>query len=302
MVDPPVGERQDVPLAGVAEWQTRRIQNPILAREWGFKSPLRHHQLPARGTSLAITRACVLLSALSSCAGIPTTAPSTARTYQAAWDAATDSRTWIPAAASAGFLILNADEAVSDWAQEHTPIFQTTSRAQEKSDSLRTLAHRSMDLAILSNFYVYGNTPQSWKQVGLGYGAAISSTETAGGLKALVDRDRPHPAPGSPSWPSQHATRAFAYSASARESFGAAGLNNPLTDSVILMGDIAAIGCAWARIEAGAHYPSDVLAGAALGNFAAIFLQRVFTPADSVFSLSLNTQKKEYSMSLAWDF
>ncbi len=42
MVDPPEGERQDVPLAGVAEWQTRRIQNPILAREWGFESPLRH--------------------------------------------------------------------------------------------------------------------------------------------------------------------------------------------------------------------------------------------------------------------
>lgn len=251
---------------------------------------------------LTVIRGCVLLSALSSCAGTLNTIPSTARAPQAAWEAATDSRTWIPAAASAGFLILNADETVSDWAQEHAPIFQTTSRAQEKSDSLRTLAHRSMDLAILSNFYVYGNTPRSWQQVGLGYGAAISSTETAGGLKALVDRDRPHPVSGSPSWPSQHATRAFAYSASARESFGAAGLNNPLTDSVTLMGDIAAIGCAWARVEAGAHYPSDVLAGAALGNFAAIFLQRVFAPTDPVLSLSLNTQQREYSMSFAWDF
>lgn len=30
------------PLAGVAEWQTRWIQNPLLETEWGFKSPLRH--------------------------------------------------------------------------------------------------------------------------------------------------------------------------------------------------------------------------------------------------------------------
>ena len=40
--------------AGVAEWQTRRIQNPLLARVWRFKSSSRYYQL---GLALPMTRA-----------------------------------------------------------------------------------------------------------------------------------------------------------------------------------------------------------------------------------------------------
>ncbi len=32
--------------AGVAEWQTRRTQNPLVARPCGFDSLLRHHHFP----------------------------------------------------------------------------------------------------------------------------------------------------------------------------------------------------------------------------------------------------------------
>jgi len=35
-------------------------------------------------------------------------------------------------------------------------------------------------------------------------------------------------------------------------------------------------GTAWARIEAGAHYPSDTLASIALGNFTANFFKNAF--------------------------
>jgi len=37
-----------------------------------------------------------------------------------------------------------------------------------------------------------------------------------------------------------------------------------------------ASGTAWARVEAGVHYPSDVLAGAALGNFLTAFIHDAF--------------------------
>ncbi|HEY9549105.1 MAG TPA: phosphatase PAP2 family protein, partial [Kiloniellaceae bacterium] len=32
----------------------------------------------------------------------------------------------------------------------------------------------------------------------------------------------------------------------------------------------------WARVEAGAHHPADVLAGLALGNFLAVFASEAF--------------------------
>jgi membrane-associated phospholipid phosphatase len=159
-----------------------------------------------------------------------------------------------------------------------------------------------MDIAFLSHFYTEGISPRSWWQVGLGYGSAITATETAGALKNLVGRDRPHPSPSSPSWPSQHATRAFAYSSSARAAFQSAGTHNLFSTSIVAMGEASAVGCAWARIESGAHYPSDVLAGAALGNFTTLFIQEAFDFHDSPFSLVVFPGPEEFSLQVGWDF
>jgi hypothetical protein len=54
-----------------------------------------------------------------------------------------------------------------------------------------------------------------------------------------------------------------------------------------------AAGTAWARIEAGQHYPTDVLAGAALGNFIAILIHDAFLSQDvrSEFSLLTGADK-----------
>jgi hypothetical protein len=40
--------RHLIEYAGVAEWQTRRTQNPFLEREWGFESLHRHHKKARR--------------------------------------------------------------------------------------------------------------------------------------------------------------------------------------------------------------------------------------------------------------
>jgi membrane-associated phospholipid phosphatase len=45
--------------------------------------------------------------------------------------------------------------------------------------------------------------------------------------------------------------------------------------------DATIFGTAWARVEAGAHYPSDVLFGMALGNFFARFATEAFLGPDS---------------------
>jgi len=39
---------------------------------------------------------------------------------------------------------------------------------------------------------------------------------------------------------------------------------------------MVALGTGWARVEAQKHYPSDVLAGMALGNFMAAFIYDAF--------------------------
>ena len=63
-----------------------------------------------------------------------------------------------------------------------------------------------------------------------------------------------------------------------------------------------AAGTAWARVEGCKHYPSDVLFGAALGNFVAIFVHDAFLPADSITRFTATLSRKEVSFSVAFAF
>ncbi len=72
--------------------------------------------------------------------------------------------------------------------------------------------------------------------------------------------------PSSPSFPSRHTTSAFAFAAGAT-------LENPAL-AVPLLPLAAAVG--YSRVYAGVHYPSDVIAGAALGSGLAILTRRLW--------------------------
>ena len=65
---------------------------------------------------------------------------------------------------------------------------------------------------------------------------------------------------------------------------------------------LIAAGTAWARVEGGVHYPSDVLFGAALGNFVAVFVHDAFLPADSNVRFDATLSGDEISFSVAFAF
>ena len=59
-----------------------------------------------------------------------------------------------------------------------------------------------------------------------------------------------------------------------------------ITSNFGLYGTAAATG--WARVEAGKHYPSDVLAGYAIGSFLARFAYHAFLESGAAPAVSLN--------------
>ena len=63
-------------------------------------------------------------------------------------------------------------------------------------------------------------------------------------------------------------------------------------------------GTAWARVEAQRHYPSDVLAGAALGNFIVTFIHDAFLNLPDKYGLSLRIEpsRQGLTVGLGWDF
>jgi undecaprenyl-diphosphatase len=103
--------------------------------------------------------------------------------------------------------------------------------------------------------------------------AAVVADLLSRGLKAAIDRERPHLPPGEPhrlvalptdaSFPSGHATVAFACAVTL-------ALAVPRLAAPVL---VLATAIAYSRVYLGVHYPLDVIAGAALGAAVAIALR-----------------------------
>lgn len=104
---------------------------------------------------------------------------------------------------------------------------------------------------------------------------AVASAVTNGVFKTLLPRTRPlpehlpvfrfvHPQPTSSSMPSGHSASAVAFSVGV-------GLVRPAVGAALAP---AALGVAYSRVHTGAHWPSDVLFGSALGAGAALIARK----------------------------
>lgn len=173
------------------------------------------------------------------------------------------------------------DEKVSDWATKHHPVFGSGSNARDASYYLKDILEVETYVTAIATSS--DNDPQNWvysklKGIGVVFAAqrAVSSTTTI--LKHATTRTRPGNGDDQ-SFPSGGASSAFS----------SATLSNRNLDYIdeIWMSDnlrrglqfgnlFLATSVGWARIEGQAHYPSDVLAGAALGHFLSAFIYDVF--------------------------
>jgi hypothetical protein len=104
------------------------------------------------------------------------------------------------------------------------------------------------------------------KGVAVGAAAVIANHEVTMALKRATDRMRPDES-NRESFPSGHASGASVYAALAAKNLEVLPLSEPAGTAVTWGIAALSAGTAWARVEGGRHYPSDVLAGMALGNF-----------------------------------
>lgn len=190
---------------------------------------------------------------------------------RAAVNAARSPQTWAPLAGAAVFGLTDLDEEVSEWAVREKPLFGAD--AEESSDVLRGLAAGSY---LLTAVTVPSDSAAS-RASGLAVGLSTLALErvTVAGLKESAGRTRPD---GSDdlSFPSGHASLASAAATMAADNLSYADIPDWVsTTSRIGLYGLAA-GSGWARVEAEKHYPSDVLAGYAIGHFLARFMSEAF--------------------------
>lgn len=237
---------------------------------------------------LSITGFTILSSMLLSCASTNdpalgdgvTLSPGWAKFKQKMRQTAKRPAFWAPLAAAVVLQINDQDIRLTERLREDTPLFGSTQGALDASDDLRDLTklgYLATALAAPVNIDTGWWDTKSKLILGewLGVKAAGGITGT---FKAVTNRERPDGS-NRRSFPSGHAT-----TASAQAHFAMINTEYlPITQSGKVAMDIGfnslAIGTAWARVEAGKHHPSDVLAGWSLG-YLVSEVSRVFIEGD----------------------
>ncbi|RJR33276.1 MAG: phosphatase PAP2 family protein [Deltaproteobacteria bacterium] len=232
--------------------------------------------------------------------------PGWERVGKAALNAALEPETWAPAVGAAVFQIGSLDRNLTNWASKRTPIFQSRDNADIASEALQATSEAAAVITALAT--PSGEESSDWtlnKAKGLAVGiAAVALTEaTTDLLKYTTNRTRPDNS-GRDSFPSGHASRTAACNTLAARNLQS--LEMPGAARVGLRSGFLALtlSTGWARLESKKHYPSDVLAGMALGHFLGAFINDAFLGLDRPknFFFSMEPSKKDIFCTLRWIF
>jgi hypothetical protein len=195
----------------------------------------------------------------------------------AAYHAFFDFQTLIPAVGALVFAVGHYDKKVSHWATSHHPIFGSENSANQASDYLLyTLEAETFVTALATPS---GKDTKDWtnskaKGVSVELGAELVTAGATSLLKEATDRSRPDG--GGKSFPSGHSSSAFSSATLANRNLNSIEMPEELRIPMQIGNIFLATGVGWARVEAGRHYPSDVLAGAGLGHFLSAFIHDAF--------------------------
>jgi membrane-associated phospholipid phosphatase len=212
-----------------------------------------------------------------------TLSPGWARIEEAAWNAAASPATWAPAAGALAFRADHADQNVSDWAAKHTPVFGSQDNANRMSDYMLDAAGSAWVASGVAA--PSGDNAQDWieakaKGFGVEGGAGAVTLGLVDVLKNSTHRMRPDGS-NNQSFPSGHAAGAAFFSTAASRNIEALSWSAGATTATQIGLGTLTLATAWARVEAKKHYPSDVLAGIAIGHFFGAFLTDAFLGLDN---------------------
>ena len=250
-----------------------------------------------------LTTACATAPAQRPWGEPATVRPGWQRLRQAAVQAAKSPWTWAPVTAAAALQIDDLDHELADWAADTTPLFGDQKTAEDWSDYFKaaaTVSYFATAIAAPS-----GTKPGEWwrnKASGLAVGWAAAQVNTAltNFGKSEVDRLRPD---GSErrSFPSGHASSSTLRATLAADNLESMRLSRGSRRALgrIFAGFAAA--SSWARVEAQKHFPSDVLAGTALGHFLGAFFREAFpVSAARVGDLQVRLGREEIYVAFRW--
>ncbi|HEY3786442.1 MAG TPA: phosphatase PAP2 family protein, partial [Steroidobacteraceae bacterium] len=215
--------------------------------------------------------------------GSVTVAPGWTRVRTAAVQAATDPWVWAPLAGAGMLQVDNFDHRLSHWGRTRNPIFGSAANATLWSDRLRS-ASVGVDIATVL-LTPSGDIDGAWlldkaKGYLVNLAAATTAIESTALLQHGISRERPNGA-NDHSVPSDHSAASSVYTGLASLNLQEIPMSSGTRDALDMSLHALSFATAWARVEGGWHYPSDTLAGMAIGNFCAEFFTATFMGLDA---------------------
>lgn len=209
---------------------------------------------------------------------------------ESASEAARSPWVWGPLAGAAVLQLDSWDEDVSEGARDETPIFGSTTSAQDWSDGLRNAAVAGYAVSVLA-------TPS---RALVGVGAFAVTAGITEGIKVATSRERPNGIDDK-SLPSGHAANAAVFNTLTVHNLPSIDMGSRLRTSLEIGAGAVTAGTAWARVESGDHYPSDVLVGMALGHFVGAVFAQTFLGLEPDAQMAFGAEPLSGGAMLHWE-
>ncbi len=228
------------------------------------------------------------------------------RIPRAAFHAFFDLETLIPLAGAAVFTIDSYDRKVSNWARRRTPIFGSNTAAANAYSPLRTSIEYEWFATLFatpSGENIKDIVSSKLKGWAVGWVALEATSKTTTFIKEQTGRTRPNHGDNL-SFPSSGASVPFTYSTLANRNLDSVALPEEVKVPLKIANILLASTTAWSRVEAGDHFPSDVLVGAALGHFISAFTYDAFMglPERRGFLFNISPLKRGATVGLTYAF
>ena len=206
------------------------------------------------------------------------------------YNACVDWQTLVPAGGAVVSSLDHFDGRASVWATGHTPIFGSMDSASRTANYLVGILQAEVLLTALVT--PSGEDSTEWvsskaKGLSVELGAELVTAGATSGLKDISNRERP--GGGGNSFPSGHSSAAFTNATLANRNLEYIAMSDNLRIALEVGNVLLATATAWARVEANAHFLSDVLAGAAIGHFFGAFIHDAFMglPEEEAFHVNV---------------
>ncbi len=234
-----------------------------------------------------------------------TISPGWDRVGKSAADVALQAETWVPLATAVLLAVTGADTKIQEWAYENTPVFGSVTNARNYSGYLlkaSTWIYLTSVIITPSGDEVPTLLLNKTKGLAVGLSAILSTQILTAQLKSLVGRERPDSS-DTRSFPSGHTSAVAVNSMLTSRNIEYLRLNRYVEGSLKIALSTLTLVTGWARVEGNLHYPTDILFGAALGNFIGAFINDSFLGKYSGnIKLSTNFNKQSTYLNLTIRF